>query len=94
MKKNSLDKMNIRNMTPFRVSGVLFLKGRCGMDNKKSVYCPRCGRKVAEYDGRSTIDIKVKCRKCNKLVVYSVETGETRQEKLPLRGSGSGMRLY
>ncbi len=62
--------------------------------NKKTIYCPACGRKVAEYDGKSTIDIKVKCRKCNKLVVYDVASDETFQTKVPQRKTGSGLRFY
>lgn len=43
---------------------------------EKKIYCPKCGRKVATYDGRSQIDIVVKCRKCNKKIVYRVATGD------------------
>ena len=64
------------------------------MENKKIIYCPRCGRKAAVYDGRSSMDIKVKCRKCNRLVVYHVESGEVTQEKMPVRTTGSGLRIY
>lgn len=65
------------------------------MDNiKKKIYCPKCGRKVASYDGKSTINIKVKCNYCKKLVVFDFENGEIYQEKLPLRTTGSGMRFY
>lgn len=36
----------------------------------KTIYCPRCGRKVATHDGRSTMNISVECRKCHKKVVF------------------------
>ena len=62
--------------------------------NKKIIYCPECGRKVAEHDGKSSIDIKVKCRHCNRLVVYKIDTEEVFQTKVPLRKTGSGLRFY
>lgn len=64
------------------------------MDNKKIIYCPKCGRKAGVYDGKSALNVRVKCRKCNKLVVYNVETQEVSQEKMPLRTTGSGLRFY
>ena len=63
-------------------------------NNKANIYCPECGRKVAEYDGKSRIPIKVKCRNCEKLVIYDIENLEVRTEKVPVRTTGSGMRLY
>lgn len=43
----------------------------------KTIYCPRCGRKVATHDGRSTMQISVECRKCHKKVVFYPENGKT-----------------
>lgn len=59
----------------------------------KPIICPKCGRKVGTYDGRSTIDQERKCTKCEMRVVYLVETGETIQKPLPVRYSASGMRF-
>ena len=44
----------------------------------KTIYCPRCGRKVATHDGRSTMNISVECRKCHKKVVFYPENGKTK----------------
>lgn len=44
----------------------------------KTIYCPRCGRKVATHDGRSTMNISVECRKCHKKVVFL--SGEWKDE--------------
>ena len=60
---------------------------------KKSVYCPNCNGKVATWDGRSTIDIVVNCRKCNKRVIYRVATGETEINRIPIRGTSSGKTI-
>lgn len=57
----------------------------------KTIYCPRCGRKVATWDGRSSINVITKCRKCIKKVVYHVDTGKTELKKLPERNCSSGM---
>lgn len=66
------------------------------MDEKKvkTIYCPKCGRKVGTYDGKSTIHKLLKCKKCNELVVYNVETGKTKLKKIPERNCSSGMIKY
>ena len=55
------------------VACFLLQEKRSLMAESKTIYCPKCGRKVAIWDGRSTNNISVKCKKCNKLVVYDVE---------------------
>ena len=64
------------------------------MAEPKTIYCPKCGRKVATWDGRSTINILVKCKKCNKLVVYDVESEEVKIKAITQRTTSSGMRFY
>ena len=51
------------------------------MTEPKTIYCPRCGRKVATWDGRSSMNISVNCKKCRKRVVYHVDTGTTELKK-------------
>lgn len=64
------------------------------MAEPKTIYCPKCGRKVATLDGRSTINISVRCKKCDKLVVYDVENEKTIIKEIPKRTTSSGMRFY
>lgn len=64
------------------------------MANPKTIYCPRCGRRVATYDGRSTINVVAKCKKCQKRIVYYVDTGETELKPILPRATGSGMTFY
>ena len=64
------------------------------MAEQKTIYCPRCGRKVGIWDGRSTMNISVKCNKCNKLVVYSVENEKAEIKEIPQRSTSGGMRFY
>ena len=64
------------------------------MAEPKTIYCPNCGRKVGTYDGRSTNNISVKCKKCNKLVVYDIENEKTEIKEIPQRETSSGMRFY
>ena len=64
------------------------------MSGPKTIYCPKCGRKVATLDGRSTINISVRCKKCDKLVVYDVEIEEVKIKAIPQRTTSSGMRFY
>lgn len=67
---------------------------RLFMAEPKTIYCPKCGRKVATWDGKSTIDIQVKCNKCKKLVVYKIDSEKAIIKDLPERSQSSGMRLY
>lgn len=60
----------------------------------KNILCPRCGRIVMRYDGKATVAMSCKCRKCNKLVVYDPEQNTTAIKKTPKRVTGSGMRFY
>lgn len=47
------------------------------------IFCPQCNSHTGTYDGRSTIDKIVKCKKCNKLVIYRTETGKTENRPVP-----------
>lgn len=64
------------------------------MAEPKTIYCPKCGRRVATWDGRSKNNISVKCNKCKKLVVYDVENEKSEIKAIPQRGTSSGMRFY
>lgn len=61
---------------------------------KKTIYCPTCNRKVAEYDGKSTTDIEVACNKCKKLVVFKPGCRVTKEKPLPSKTTASGCRFY
>ena len=64
------------------------------MKEKKKIFCPRCHRAVAIYDGKQTINLIAKCKKCKKLVVYHVDTEKTEIKEIPQRTTSSGMRFY
>ena len=64
------------------------------MAEPKTIYCPRCGRKVTTLNGRSANNISVKCKKCNKLVVYDVKNEKSEIKEIPQRTTSSGMRFY
>lgn len=57
----------------------------------KEIFCPKCGCKVGTYDGRSTTNFVSRCRKCNKRVIYNIDTKEIEVKPLPYRASGSGV---
>lgn len=61
---------------------------------KKNVLCPQCGRKVATYDGKSTINIIVNCRRCKKRIVYDVLSGVIEIKKMLPRTTSSGCTIY
>ena len=64
------------------------------MAEQKTIYCPKCGRKLGIWDGKSTMDIYFRCKKCKKLVVYNVENEKTIIKEIPKRTTSSGMRFY
>lgn len=64
------------------------------MAEPKIIYCPKCGRKVATWDGKSTINLIVHCKKCKKRIVYHVDTGNTEIKNIPPRTTSSGMTFY
>lgn len=64
------------------------------MREPMTIYCPRCGRKVCTWDRKSTIHPMAKCKKCNRLVIYRIDTGETEIRDMPERTTGSGMMFW
>lgn len=64
------------------------------MTKPKKIYCPQCGRKVCTWDGKSTIHPMVMCKRCEKIVVYRIETDEIELKELPPREQGSGIRFW
>ena len=73
--------------------GAFFVQKRDTMKEyiQKTIYCPKCGRKCGTYDGRSTIDKVCRCKKCNKRIVYHVDTGEVERKNIHERNCSSGM---
>lgn len=61
------------------------------MSEPKKIYCPRCKRKVATYDGRSTMPIVTRCNHCKKRVVYNPLTDQISIKKIPQRNTSSGI---
>ena len=64
------------------------------VEKSKTIYCPKCGRRVATWDGKTSINPIGHCRKCNKRVVFVVETQETIIKDLPIRATSSGKTFY
>ena len=60
----------------------------------KPIYCKRCGRQVATYDGKASANIEVKCKKCNVLVIFRPSNGTVELTDLPKRVTASGKRFY
>ena len=61
------------------------------MSEPKTIYYPKCGRKVGTYDGKASMNLVTTCRKCRKQVIYDVKTKETKTKPLPQRTASSGM---
>lgn len=61
---------------------------------RKDIFCPKCGTRVATYDGKSKTNIIAHCRKCNKRVIYHVDTEKVELKKIPPRNTISGLTFY
>lgn len=57
----------------------------------KTIYCPQCGRKVAVYDGKSSLNVIARCVKCRKRIVYYIDTDSVVVKPIPERVSASGL---
>lgn len=55
------------------------------------IHCPVCGRYVGAYDERSTTNFISRCSKCNKRVIYHIDTRETEVKDIPKRNCSSGV---
>ena len=64
------------------------------MAEPKTIYCPKCGRKVATWHARSKNNVSAKCSKCRKHVVYDTEIKAVKLIEVPPRIASSGMRFY
>ena len=64
------------------------------MAESKTIYCPKCGCRVAEWDVRSTINVIATCRKCRKRVIFHVDEGKIEVKNIPPRVTSSGMTFY
>ena len=57
----------------------------------RTIYCPKCGRKVGSHDGKATNVKEINCRKCWKTIVFDPTTGSTRLKEKSQRVSSSGV---
>lgn len=60
----------------------------------KTIYCPQCNRKIGTYDGRSSINLIMHCKICQKRIVYYVNVDEVETKPIPPRGCSSGLTVY
>lgn len=59
------------------------------------VYCPICKRKISTInDEYSSNRVAIKCRNCDKLIIFNFEYGTHEIKNVPKRNSSSGMRFY
>lgn len=61
---------------------------------EKKIICPLCKRVIGTYDGKSTTNKVVDCRKCRKRIVYYVANGVTKVRPIPPRNCSSGITFY
>ena len=59
----------------------------------RKIYCEKCGRKVATWDRKSSMNIEVKCKHCKKLVIFRPSNGTVEMRSLPNRISASAVRF-
>lgn len=65
------------------------------MAKPRTIYCPMCHRRVAQWDGKSTINPVIgNCKNCNKKVIYNLISEEVTVKNKPIRATSSGMTFY
>ena len=64
------------------------------LENKKSILCPKCGRKVGTWDCKSTGTNLYVCHKCKAGVSFNGKTEETELKPYPQRTTSSGAVFY
>lgn len=64
------------------------------MADAKNILCPRCGRKVASHDGKSTMIKTVLCKKDNLYVSYNPITDKATISHKVERATSGGKRFY
>lgn len=64
-----------------------------GEREKITIYCPRCRRKVATWDGKATINVLSRCKTCRRNVIFHVDTMKTEIKRIPARATSSGVQL-
>lgn len=55
------------------------------------ICCPCCGKSVARYDMKGTVDVVADCKRCNLRITYHVGTKEITTKKIPQKNTSSGM---
>lgn len=60
----------------------------------RKIYCEQCGRQVATWDRKSSMNIEVRCKHCKKLVIFRPINGTVEMRGLPKSVSAGGKRFY
>lgn len=60
---------------------------------RENIYCPECARLIYKYDGKSTMDIDLRCE-CGRYYNFNPQRHEVIQIKRPERTTASGVRFY
>ena len=63
------------------------------MGDSKTLYCPKCYCKLGAWDGKSITTKAIKCRKCNRLVLFK-DGKYVRSEEVPKRNTASGITFH
>lgn len=64
------------------------------MASPKTIYCPICYTKLGTWDGRTSTNLIVDCRKCKKRIVYHPCDDEIETKKIPQRNTSSGVTIH
>ena len=59
----------------------------------EDIICPQCGNKIGTYDGKETINKRIRCKRCGKTVLFDVSTGDMKIVPRKQRTSLGGKRF-
>lgn len=60
---------------------------------KQIIYCPKCARHLYTYNGKTTMDVDVRCE-CGRYYNYDPQRNMLKQIARPERTSAAGARFY
>lgn len=65
-----------------------------GGNMKRQIYCPECASEIYNYDGSSTMEVVVKCKRCKNYIKFKPLGMATIVINKPEVKSSSGARFW
>lgn len=64
------------------------------MDFSQNIRCADCKQIIGAYDGKSTINKLIRCKRCKKYNIFDTKKKKTRIVEAPNRETSGGLTFY